>query len=235
MHLFFCSHIISNEAHLSPDESAHCIRVLRLGKGDKVRLIDGQGGMYDAIIVSPDPKQCLLAITGTILYNKGKDFSLHIAIAPTKNPERFEWFVEKAVEIGIDTITPVLCQRSERRVLKTDRLHKLIISTMKQAMVPILPVLHELTELPVFINNLAGSTHNRFIAHCDETEKKRLRDAMIPRSHIIILIGPEGDFTSGEIDLAVANDFVPVSLGNNRLRTETAGIVACSLVNMMNE
>ncbi len=235
MHLFFCSHIISNEAQLSPDESTHCIKVLRLGKGDKVRLIDGMGGMYDAIIISPDAKHCRLAITGTIAINKSRDFSLHIAIAPTKNIERFEWFIEKAVEIGIDTITPILCQRSERRVLKTDRLHKLVISTLKQAMVLTLPVLNELTEFNHFINNLSGPAYNRFIAHCDQTEKKRLRDAMILRSQVTLLIGPEGDFTPGEIDLAIAHDFMPVSLGNNRLRTETAGIVACSLVNLMNE
>jgi 16S rRNA (uracil1498-N3)-methyltransferase len=235
MHIFYSTHINAGEALLSPEESAHCIRVLRLGKGDKVHLIDGQGGMYDAIITHPDAKQCQLEITGIIDHYKGRNFTLHIAIAPTKNIDRFEWFIEKAVEIGIDIITPILCHRSERRILKTNRLHKLIISTMKQAMVPYHPALHELTKYDSLISSLGGSSYNRFIAHCDESEKKKLKDVLAPQTNVILLIGPEGDFTQGEIDLAIAHDFVPVSLGYNRLRTETAGIVACQTFNLLNE
>jgi 16S rRNA (uracil1498-N3)-methyltransferase len=235
MHIFYAPRITAQAAMLTPDESQHCIKVLRLGKGDRVRLIDGQGGMYDAVIALPDPRKCMLDIIGVIEHHRGRKISLHIAIAPTKNPERFEWFIEKAVEIGIDVITPILCHRSERRVLKTDRLSRIIISTMKQAMVPYLPVLHELTEYPEFMNGLTGAVHNRFIAHCDNHERRNLKDVIARGSNVIILIGPEGDFTPGEIDLAISRDFLPVSLGSNRLRTETAGIVACSVVNMIND
>jgi 16S rRNA (uracil1498-N3)-methyltransferase len=235
VNIFYCSNISSKEALLSQEESAHCIRVLRLNKGDRVLLIDGRGGMFEAIISSPDPKQCRLEITGSLPVPPTRNFNLHVAIAPTKSLDRFEWFIEKAVEIGIDTITPLLCQRSERRVLKTDRLHKLIIATMKQAMIPYLPVLNELTDYKILIDTITGSQRNRFIAHCEESEKKTLRNVLTPGSDVVILIGPEGDFSPEEIGLAINNNFIPVSLGCNRLRTETAGIVACNTVNFMNK
>jgi len=235
MHIFYCTHITTNQAFLSREESIHCIRVLRLSRGDKVRLIDGHGGMFDAVITQPDVKQCKLEIFGTVNHQNLRSSSLHIAIAPTKNMERFEWFVEKAVEIGVDIITPLLCQRSERRALKTERIQRLIVSTMKQAMVPFLPVLNELTDYNQFITTFTGSSFNRFIAHYVNSPRKSLKQALSPKSNVIVLIGPEGDFTSGEIDLAIINGFVPVSLGNNRLRTETAGIVVCQTVNLINE
>jgi 16S rRNA (uracil1498-N3)-methyltransferase len=227
MHIFYCPDIIANVTILSSEESAHCIRVLRLTKDDKVQVIDGKGGQFEAIIKTPDARQCHLEITSRLPTPPARNYNLHIAIAPTKNIDRFEWFVEKAVEIGIDTITPLLCQRSERRVLKTDRLHKLIISTIKQAKVPYLPVLNELTDFSKFIGNLHLSQTNRFIAHCENSEKKALKEVLIPESDVIVLIGPEGDFSLHEIELAASKNFIPVSLGYNRLRTETAGIVAC--------
>lgn len=235
MNVFYCPTITGNEALLSPEESTHCIRVLRLAKGDKVQLIDGKGGMFEARISVPDAKQCRLELQGTIIHQKNRDFSLHIAIAPTKSMQRFEWFVEKAVEIGIDTITPLLCQRSERRVLKTDRLHKLILSTMKQAVIPCLPVLNQLTDLRSFLAAFNESPGCCFIAHCAETERKTLKNAVIPGSDVTVLIGPEGDFSPDEIGLAANNGFIPVTLGPNRLRTETAGIVACSTAFLCNE
>jgi 16S rRNA (uracil1498-N3)-methyltransferase len=235
VHIFYCAHIIDNKAQLSPEESTHCIRVLRLGKGEKVQLIDGRGGWYNAVITIPDVKQCGLEILGIINHNRDRSYSLHIGIAPTKNIERFEWFIEKSVEIGIDVITPILCQRSERRELKTERLQKLIISTMKQATVPYLPVLNELKEYAKFIDSFSGSPYNRFIAHCEDNEKKKLHEEASPQTNVVVLIGPEGDFTPGEIDRAIANDFVPVTLGTNRLRTETAGIVVCNTVYLLND
>jgi 16S rRNA (uracil1498-N3)-methyltransferase len=235
VNIFYCPDIASEEALLSQEESAHCIRVLRLGKGDVVKLIDGKGGLFEAIISVPDAKLCRLEITCSLPVPPARNFNLHIAIAPTKNIDRFEWFIEKAVEIGIDTITPLLCQRSERRVLRTDRLHKLIISTMKQAIVPYLPVLNELTDYKKVIDSHTRSQFNGFIAHCEDSEKKKLKDALTPGSDVIILIGPEGDFSPEEIKLATGNGFIPVSLGNNRLRTETAGIVACNTVNVVNQ
>jgi 16S rRNA (uracil1498-N3)-methyltransferase len=208
---------------------------MRLRKGDHVILIDGQGGMVDAVITIPDPGHCTLEITRIIEHGKERSFSLHIAIAPTKNMERFEWFIEKSVEIGIDTITPLLCQRSERKNFRTDRLQKLIISTMKQAGIPYLAELQELTDVKIFLKELQGYRNNRFIAHCEDGEKRHLQHLLCPKTNVIILIGPEGDFSPGEIDLAVKYEFMPVTLGQNRLRTETAGIVACNIVNLINE
>lgn len=227
MHIFYSPDIIENQTVLSAEESAHCLRVLRLGKGDQVILIDGKGGLYEAVITEPDTRGCQLEIARVLPSPPARKHQIHIAIAPTKNMDRFEWFVEKSVEIGIDTITPLLCQRSERRVLKTERLHKLIISTMKQAMVTQLPLLNELTPYNQFVKTIESAKGNRFIAHCGETARKELKQALSPRSDAVVLIGPEGDFTPEEVQLAVENQFIPVSLGNNRLRTETAGIVAC--------
>jgi 16S rRNA (uracil1498-N3)-methyltransferase len=233
MQIFYCPQIINNSVTLSDEESAHAIRVLRLQQGDKVQLIDGKGGLFEAQITLADHRKCQVEITGAITVAPARPFNLHIAIAPTKNMDRFEWFVEKAVEIGIDTITPLLCQRSERRVLKTDRLHKLIISTMKQAMVTQLPSLNELTGFESFIDSHSGQQENRFIAHCNDLERKLLKDILSSAKDVIMLIGPEGDFAPCEIELAVNRGFNSVSLGQNRLRTETAGIVTCNMVGVL--
>lgn len=230
MQLFYCSNIIGKKSLLSPEESVHAIRVLRLKTGDKVQIIDGKGGLFEAVITLPDHRQCHLEITATLPVPNPRNFNLHIAIAPTKSLDRFEWFIEKAVEIGIDTITPLLCQRSERRVLKTERLHKLIISTMKQAIVYKLPILHELVDFEKFLVGFSSPATNRFIAHCNDSERKPLKREIRLHEDITILIGPEGDFSPEEVRLATTRYFVPVSLGNARLRTETAGIVACNTV-----
>lgn len=235
MHLFYCTHIQAGVALLSSEESGHCIRVLRLAEGDVVKIIDGTGVSYDAEITVPDSKKCELKILRSYLNPTARNYKIHIAIAPTKNMDRFEWFVEKAVEIGVDAITPVICDRSERRVLKTDRLHKLIISTMKQAMILNYPRLDELTSLDSFFKSLDHQTENRFIAHCLDEEKKILSKAIQPNKNMIILIGPEGDFTQNEVKKALYHHYIPVSLGTNRLRTETAGIVACHTAILMSE
>jgi 16S rRNA (uracil1498-N3)-methyltransferase len=235
MNIFFAPDINSPQVILSPEESAHCVRVLRLNEGEKVQLIDGKGGLYEAVVAEPDARRCMIEIIGTRQIHRTRDYTLHIAIAPTKNMDRFEWFVEKSVEIGVDTITPLLCQRSERRVLKTDRLHKLIISTMKQAMVLHQPVLNELTDYKKFMTGLPVSFKNRLIAHCEDTERKTLKDTLMPLSDVVVLIGPEGDFSPEEIKGAADKGFTPVTLGPNRLRTETAGIVACHAINLLME
>jgi 16S rRNA (uracil1498-N3)-methyltransferase len=234
LNIFYCPDIKFPEATLSPEESAHCIRVLRMGRGDRVQVIDGQGGYYNAIITDPDPGKCRIEMADPIQTDKARNYTVHIAIAPTKNMDRFEWFTEKSVEIGIDFITPLLCQRSERRVLKTDRLEKLIISTMKQAIIPWHPVLSELTPYRDFVSAMAKSSISRFIATCEHADRKFLRDACTAGKDTVVLIGPEGDFSPEEITLAVNLGFVPVSLGTARLRTETAGIVACHTVHMAN-
>ncbi len=235
MNIFYAPDIILPEITLSPEESAHCVRVLRLGKGEKVQVIDGNGGYYNAVITLPDSKHCILEVTETIEQQEKHNYSIHIAIAPTKNMERFEWFIEKSVEIGIDIITPLLCHHSERRVLKTDRLERLIISTMKQAIIPVHPVLHELTGFKDFITKQGNNDTDLFIAHCEETHRKNLNEVCRPGKNTLVLIGPEGDFSPDEIRLAIDHHFVPVSLGRNRLRTETAGIAACHTVNLCND
>jgi 16S rRNA (uracil1498-N3)-methyltransferase len=235
MNIFYAPDVLLPEVTLSPEESAHCVRVLRLGTGEKVQVIDGNGGYYNAVVTVPDAKHCKLTVTDTISSRARRNYSLHIAIAPTKNMDRFEWFIEKSVEIGIDIITPLLCHHSERRVLKTDRLERLIISTMKQAIIPNHPVLHELTDFNEFIKKQDQKNTDLFIAHCEETDREKLSEVCRPGMNTLVLIGPEGDFSPREIALATKAGFVPVSLGINRLRTETAGMVACHTVSLCNE
>jgi 16S rRNA (uracil1498-N3)-methyltransferase len=166
-------------------------------------------------------------------YHK-RNFHLHIAIAPTRNTERFEWFLEKATEIGIDEITPLLCSRSERNRLRYDRLNKVIIAAMKQSVIARKPVLNEITEIGDFVKKKHNGHLLKFIAHCTEGARKSISELYNRAANVICLIGPEGDFTAEEIEQAIKNHFHPVTLGINRLRTETAGVVACEIFNFMN-
>jgi 16S rRNA (uracil1498-N3)-methyltransferase len=227
MSVFYAPDIVTGRATLSSDESAHCLRVLRLKAGDEVEVIDGRGGYFKAVILDENPKGCLLGIREVLSTAPARTGRIHIAIAPTKNMDRLEWFVEKAVEIGIDEITPLLCKRSERRVLKTDRLEKLVISTMKQAIVAMKPLLHELTPFEDLLRKTGGTEAGLFIAHCAENRMGLLQHLYQKGRDATVLIGPEGDFTPEEINQAMNAGYIPVSLGGNRLRTETAGLVAC--------
>ncbi len=234
MFVFYAPDIDSGKVTLSPDESAHCLRVLRLKTGDAVEVIDGRGGYFRAVILDENTKGCLLGISEVLPTAPARAGRIHIAIAPTKNMDRLEWFVEKAVEIGIDEITPLLCNRSERRVLKTDRLEKLVISTMKQAIVAVKPLLHELTPFADLLRKTRDTNGGLFIAHCAENRTGLLQDLCQIGRDATVLIGPEGDFTPEEIKQAIEAGYVPVSLGNNRLRTETAGLVACHTLVLCN-
>jgi 16S rRNA (uracil1498-N3)-methyltransferase len=231
MHVFYSTGVNDRNAVLNAEESAHCARVLRLTAGEPVLLLDGSGKMYRAKLISANPKRCELEITEILPVNRSRNFDIEIAIAPTKSMDRFEWFVEKAVEIGVDTITPLLCRRSERKVINNERLQKLVISTMKQAMVAKMPVIRDMTKFDKFISGYDGPLQNRFIAHCLNEDKKLLQKTILPSTRAVILIGPEGDFTPEEIQSSLNHHFIPVSLGDNRLRTETAGIVACTVLN----
>jgi 16S rRNA (uracil1498-N3)-methyltransferase len=233
MQLFYVPTISGAEVVLDDIESKHAVRVLRLTEGTSVELIDGKGGFYTAEITDANPKKCRLNITSTQKSFGKKDFRLHMAVAPTKNIDRFEWFLEKATEIGIDEITPLLCEHSERKVIKPERLEKILISAMKQSLKAYLPVLNELTPLKDIIST--SSENHKFIAHCYEGEKPHLKDVISEKSNALVLIGPEGDFSPEEVKLAKANGFSEVSLGSARLRTETAGVVACHMVNLANE
>ena len=217
---------------LSEEESKHAIRVLRLEVGSEVELIDGRGGFYTAVIQDAHPKRTILNITSvTTDFNKRNHY-LHLAVAPTKNIERLEWFLEKATEIGIDEISLIISQRSERKEAKTDRLNKIITAAIKQSLKAYHPVLNEPVKLNELLTRPFGG--QKFIAHCEPGEKLSLRDELQLKGRYLILIGPEGDFAPAEIESALQNGFKPITLGESRLRTETAALEACFEVNFLN-
>lgn len=251
MYLFYTPEL-SPEAKsgtLSEDESGHCVRVLRYTKGDEILLTDGRGYTYEAVITNPHQKHCEFEVRSCEQQQKTHNFYLHIAIAPTKNIERLEWMVEKCTEIGVDEITPLLCRFSERKQLRTDRLEKIILSAAKQSLTPYLPRLNDLTPFDEFVktqsliaqrsNSANGSTSNSvsdlFIAHCYKEDKRELKDEIRRGNDVVVLIGPEGDFSEQEIEEALSLGFRPVALGQSRLRTETAGMVACHTAVLMNQ
>lgn len=233
MNVFYLPEISGNFTELSKEESGHCIRVLRLGKGDKIQLMNGKGSVFEAVITIADPKACKIEIINESTNQRGRPYHLTIAIAPTKNSDRYEWFLEKSTEIGIDRIIPLICQHSERKEIKPERLEKILVAAMKQSGQPLLPVLSP----PVSFKSLINQSFegDKFIAHCEDTGKRELKHEITPGKNVLILIGPEGDFDPSEINLAVENGFRPVSLGDSRLRTETAGLVACHTVCLVNQ
>ena len=234
MQIFYAPDISGDEYTLDEKESKHIIRVLRMTSGNSVRVIDGKGNLYEAIIKNPDPRKCSLSITSVIRDFEKRDYRLHIAISPLKNYERFEWFIEKSVEIGIDEITPILCSNTEKPGIKRDRINNLIISAMKQSLKPNLTKLNDPVHFIEFINKEYAGT--RMIAHCnDDPSKNRIGDIYQKGKDAVFLIGPEGDFSREETDSAVKAGFLPVHLGKSRLRSETAGIAACYSIYFINQ
>ena len=234
MQLFYTPDINPSlpEYFLSEEESKHAVRVLRLTMGDEVTLIDGKGGLYKAEIKDAHPKRTILQINSvTTAFNKRNHY-LHIAIAPTKNLDRVEWFLEKATEIGIDEISLIICQRSERKEAKVERLDKIITSAIKQSIKAYHPVLNA----PVTLNQFLNQPFNgqKFIAHCDDGEKTSLAQSIEKHNRYLILIGPEGDFSPAEVSAALQNGYKAITLGESRLRTETAALEACFEVNFLN-
>jgi 16S rRNA (uracil1498-N3)-methyltransferase len=227
MHLFYSGHIELPVHPMNEEESTHIVRVLRLKEGDTVFLTDGQGTMHHCTITEAVARRCLLRIAATST-DHPNSYRIHIAISPTKNIARFEWFLEKATEIGVDVITPLICTHSERLTIKTERLSRILIAAMKQSWNSWLP---ELTE-PERFSDLIHEDFNglKLIAHAEAGSGRSLRKAYPRDSSALILIGPEGDFSPEEIDQARKAGFVPVCLGKNRLRTETAGVVVCSVI-----
>jgi 16S rRNA (uracil1498-N3)-methyltransferase len=232
MHIFYTPDISGIRYTLDETESKHCIRVLRLEKGDEITLVDGRGGFFTAEISDPNPKRCSVTVTRSELNVGLSSYQVHVAIAPTKNIERLEWFLEKGTEIGISRITPLLCRFSERKEIKNERLEKVMVSAMKQSLKAYLPQLDPLTRF----SDLIGQPFEgqKFIAHCDEQHRDLLKKMILPNRPYLILIGPEGDFSSEEITQAIEAGFHTVSLGESRLRTETAGVVACHTFHLMN-
>ncbi len=233
MNIFYKPDLSLQIDSLNEEESRHCSRVLRLSEGDKINLIDGKGSFCEAIIKKADSKICAYEIINRISDYGKRNFSLSIAIAPTKNNERFEWFLEKSTEIGIDQIFPIICRYSERKELKTDRMEKIIISAVKQSQKAFLPILKPVINFQDLVK--MPFTGDKFIAHCYEEAKQPLKNVLGIGVNSLICIGPEGDFSPTEIDTALNQGFLPISLGNSRLRTETAGLVACHTVNLLNE
>ncbi|MDG2418316.1 MAG: 16S rRNA (uracil(1498)-N(3))-methyltransferase [Saprospiraceae bacterium] len=229
MQLFFTKNIKGNIATFETEEARH-IQVLRKNVGDVLQFVDGEGGMYKGEIIELHKKQCLLSILEHIhLYNERK-VKLHIGIAPTKNIARLEWFLEKATEIGIEEITPILCDRSERKRIRTDRLEKITMSAMKQSLKAFLPKLNELTNYQDFIKKRNDDI--KYIAYCNDNALSHLKKEYSGAKNVTILIGPEGDFSPKEVKLALENSFQGISLGTSRLRTETAGIAACHIISL---
>lgn len=232
MALFYAPDITDNW-ELPEEEAAHSIRVLRLSVGSEIEITDGKGHFYKAEISSIAGKHCYVQAKETIEQPKGWQGRVHIAIAPTKNIDRIEWMVEKAVEIGLDEITFLNCRFSERKVVKTDRIERIVVSAMKQSLKPFKTQVNELVDFKKFI--ALPTEGAKYIAHCYESEKLLLKDALQPGEDATVLIGPEGDFSPEEVELAIKAGYRPVSLGNSRLRTETAGLVACHTYIMKNE
>jgi len=232
MHLFYTPDIKSTIYQLNEEESKHCIRVLRLKIGDKVNLIDGKGGFYLAEIINDHPKRTELHIVEAQQEYTKRNHYLHIAVAPTKNIDRFEWFLEKATEIGIDEITPIICDRSERKEVKTDRSNKIITTAIKQSLKAYHPLLNQQQSFKDFISDAKADF--KYMAHCEEDKKSAIKDEFKKELNYLVLIGPEGDFSATEIELALQNGFVPITLGESRLRTETAALQACFEINYLN-
>ncbi|MBR8719241.1 Ribosomal RNA small subunit methyltransferase E [Bacteroides pyogenes] len=232
MHLFYTPDISHNN-ELPEEEAQHCIRVLRLNIGDEVILTDGKGCFYKAEISAATHKRCLVTVKESIPQPPLRPCRIHIAMAPTKNMDRNEWFAEKATEIGIDQLSFLCCRFSERKVIKTERIEKILVSAMKQSLKAYLPKLNEMMEFDKFIaQDFKGQ---KFIAHCYEGAKPQLKHILKPGKDAIVLIGPEGDFSEEEVEKAINNGFIPVSLGRSRLRTETAALVACHTLNLLNQ
>ena len=227
---FYSNNISSDIIILDKVESNHCINVLRYFKGDNIYVVDGIGNLYSGEIINADKNKCYVLIKKVKKKYRNRDYYIHIAISPTKNHDRIDWFIEKAVEIGVDEISFITCERTYRKKIRIDRLHRIAITAMKQSLKAYAPKINNLVLFDYFINNNKDSIG--YICHLEKGAKNKVFSHNLIDSKSYILIGPEGDFSNNEIELAIKNDISPISLGESRLRTETAGIVACHLLNL---
>lgn len=234
MFLFYAPDITENVYTLPETESRHCIKALRLKRGDQILLTDGRGNLFDACIIDDNISHCSLEITQQKYVGNNFPYHLHIAVAPTKNSDRYEWFAEKAVEIGISEITALICKNSEKTHLKSNRIERVFIAALKQSLRCVLPVFNPETSFNHLVKT--AKEPQKFIAYCGEEEPPipLLQHICKKNTDTLVLIGPEGDFTPQEISLAKEHGFIPVSLGKSRLRTETAALVACNTVHFIN-
>lgn len=226
----FIATIIGTKAILTPEESWHCSKVLRKKSGDRVQIIDGKGNFYDGQLESVSEKQCIAQIVAGPLPQVKKDYYLHLAIAPTKQIDRIEWMIEKAVEIGVDELSFIQCKNSERTLVKTDRIKKIVESAVKQSLQAFIPKVNEMIS---FKETIKIAADQKLIAHCFEMDKKALKTIDFKNKRSLVLIGPEGDFTLDEVTIGIGQGFVPISLGENRLRSETAGLYVCQAASIL--
>ncbi len=232
MIIFYCENIQSCP-ELSEEDSGHAVRVLRHVEGDQITVVDGQGSFYRCAITAAHPKHCGLQIL-SVEGEKHWPYGVELAVAPTKNLDRMEWWLEKATEMGLDRFIPLKCRFSERKELKTERMRKIAVSAMKQSLKATLPVIEEMTDIKSFLKEPFEG--QKFIAHCmDDQPRKLLSHEVIPGMAVRVLIGPEGDFSPEEVQLALENGYVPVSLGDQRLRTETAALASVHTIHVINE
>ncbi len=231
MQRFFSTNINGDVILLSEEEAWHCTKVMRMMPGDLLSITDGKGNLYECELLDNHPKKCIAKIL-TKLEEKPRSWKLHIAIAPTKNNDRLEWFIEKATEIGIDIITPLYTAHSERTRIKPERIQKILISAMKQSLKCTVPIL----ETAVTFGEIIRKPFNgqKFIAYCETGSEESLITQYKKNSDVLILVGPEGDFSPQEVALSREELFIPVNLGEARLRTETAGVVACHTIHLLN-
>ena len=242
---FFYVPNASSVNELPEEEAQHAVRVLRMEMGDEMMLMDGEGIFYRAIVTEATKKRCLYRIEETLPQERQWQPHLHLAMAPTRNMDRTEWFAEKATEIGFDELTFLRCRWSERTVIKTERVEKILVSAMKQSHKAWKPILNEMVDFKAFLQeikereNRNGKVMQKFICHCYEEEglgeKVALKDALKSGEDVLVMVGPEGDFSIDEVKMAEANGFQSVSLGKSRLRTETAALVAVHLMNLINQ
>lgn len=232
MNLFYSPHIEGGLFELNEMESKHAIRVLRLGIDDRIVVVDGKGGWYEATIEDDHPQKCKLKILSHTPNYQPLRYGLHMAVSPTKNLDRYEWFLEKSTEIGITEITPLICHRSERRKVKMERLEKILISAMKQSLKAFKPILHPPLDMADFLDHKTDGIKG--IAHCYHAERSGV--AKLGRTErYTMLVGPEGDFTEQEVSLALKAGYKPIHLGQSRLRTETAAVYICTAIQLLQD
>ncbi len=230
MNIFIAS-VSNTTAILTPEESRHCAKVLRIKEGERIRVIDGKGNFFEADLTLVSEKKCEAIIISGPVQQKKRGYYLHLAIAPTKQIDRIEWLIEKAVEIGIDEISFIQCKNSERVVVKHERILKIVESAVKQSLQAFIPKINEMVAVKELIKK--NNTEQKFIAHCSGEQRKSVKEFEFKNRETLFLIGPEGDFTKEEIELAAEHKFTQISLGDNRLRTETAGLYVCQAVSIL--
>lgn len=233
MEIFYSNDIRSDIFVLSAEESGHAVKVLRHRAGDEICVIDGEGTMYRCVLLNDSPKAAEAKVIESYPNWGGHDYELSLAVCPTKNNDRYEWFVEKATEIGVDRIIPVIGEHSERKVLKVDRVKRVALSATKQSLKAKLPQIDEVVSVKDFINSFTGDAL-KLIAYCfeGETERQSIKKVLneFNGKKVLVMIGPEGDFSKEEAELAISKGFIPVNLGDSRLRTETAAVTSAAAV-----